>query len=116
MKVEWTDRAKKDLRKLFDYYKDDAQNVVAKSVTNHIVRQSMLLESLPLLGLVEPELEGKKEEYRSLILGNQKIIYWIEGSRREKGGGEGEGGGKPGAGAGRGGGGGKGGGGETAFL
>ncbi len=79
MKVEWTDRAKKDLRKLFDYYKDDAQNVVAKSVTNHIVRQSMLLESLPLLGLVEPELEGKKEEYRSLILGNQKIIYWIEG-------------------------------------
>ncbi len=58
MRVEWTDRAKKDLRKLFDYYKDDAQNVVAKSVTNHIVRQSMLLESLPLLGLVEPSLEG----------------------------------------------------------
>jgi toxin ParE1/3/4 len=79
MKVEWTDRAKKDLRKLFDYYKDDAQNVVAKSVTNHIVRQSMLLESLPLLGLVEPSLEGKKIEYRSLILGNQKIIYWIDG-------------------------------------
>lgn len=79
MKVEWTDRAKKDLRKLFDYYKDDAENLVAKSVTNHIVRQSMLLESLPLLGLVEPELQGKKEEYRSLILGNQKIIYWIDG-------------------------------------
>jgi hypothetical protein len=39
------------LRKLFDYYKDDAQNVVAKSVTNHIVRQSMLLETVPLFGL-----------------------------------------------------------------
>lgn len=79
MKVEWTNRAKKDLRRLFDYYKDGEENVVAKSITSHLVRRSLILESFPLLGFVEPRLKGKEVEYRSLVMGNQKVVYWIEG-------------------------------------
>lgn len=72
MKVKWTNRARKDLRKLFDDYRDNASDAVAKRITTHIVNQSLELERFPQLGEVEHSLEGKQVEYRFLVAGNQK--------------------------------------------
>ena len=54
--------------------------VFAKNIVNRIVDKTILLESHPEIGQIEELLIGRREEYRSLIEGNYKIIYWIDGS------------------------------------
>lgn len=78
MKVKWTNRARIDLRMLFEYYREKATPAVANRIVTHIVKRSLELERFPLLGEKDQSLEGMEVEYRSLIAGNQKLIYWIK--------------------------------------
>jgi plasmid stabilization system protein ParE len=78
LKVFWTDTALNQLRDIFDYYKLMANIKVAKSIVSKIVNRTIQLERNPRSGSIEPLLAKRKFEYRYLVEGNHKIIYWIE--------------------------------------
>ena len=79
-KVIWTNSAIEKLEGIFEYYKTGSNLTDAKNIVNRIVDKTILLESHPEIGQIEELLIGRREEYRSLIEGNYKIIYWIDGS------------------------------------
>jgi toxin ParE1/3/4 len=80
LKVFWTDSAIEQLDKIFDFYKNKSGILIANKIINGIVDKTILLENLPRIGQIEELLGNKKNEYRYLIEGNYKIIYWIEES------------------------------------
>lgn len=79
-KVLWTNIATNQLEQIFDYYKYKASLKVAKKITQQIVNRTIHLETNSLIGPKEPLLENRKREYRYLVEGNYKIIYFIEES------------------------------------
>ena len=76
--VFWTDTALERLEDIFDYYKNKASEKVAKELVKKIVDKTILLETHPKIGQVEELLIDRKYEYRYLVEGNYKIIYWVE--------------------------------------
>jgi plasmid stabilization system protein ParE len=78
LKVFWTETALNQLRDIFDYYKVKASHKVARNIVRKIVNRTIQLERSPRSGQKEPLLESRKFEYRYLVEGNYKIIYWIE--------------------------------------
>lgn len=77
LKIYWTDFAKKELRKIFDYYKEIAGINVARNVASGITKESKKLSKQPTIGQVEELLKNSEKEFRYLIFNNYKIIYWI---------------------------------------
>jgi plasmid stabilization system protein ParE len=77
-RIFWTEFATNQLEQVFDYYKYKAGIKVAKKIVLQIVDRTILLETNPLIGTKEPLLENRKNEYRYLVEGNYKIIYFIE--------------------------------------
>jgi len=77
-RIFWTELAINQLEQIFDYYKYKANIKVAKKIAFQIVDRTILLETNPLIGPKEPLLENRKNEYRYLVEGNYKIIYFIE--------------------------------------
>ena len=77
LKICWTDFAKKELRKIFDYYKRKASVKVAKKIVVGITKEALKLRKQPTIGQIEEYLENASKEYRYLIFNNYKIIYWI---------------------------------------
>lgn len=78
MKLFWTDQALNQLEDIFDYYKVAASLSTARKLTTSIVDKTALLEKTPRMGQREELLKERKNEYRYLVEGNYKIIYWIE--------------------------------------
>jgi len=78
LKVLWTDSARFLLEEIFDYYKENASIKVARKLTKQIIDRTIQLEKNPRSGPKEPLLSKRKFEYRYLVEGNYKIIYWIE--------------------------------------
>jgi plasmid stabilization system protein ParE len=78
LKVFWTETALNQLRDIFDYYKVKDSHKVARNIVRKIVNRTIQLERNPRSGQKEPLLETRKFEYRYLVEGNYKIIYWIE--------------------------------------
>ena len=77
-KIFWTEFAINQLEQIFDYYKYKASIKVAKKISQQIVDRTINLETNPLIGTKELLLENRKSEYRYLVEGNYKIIYFIE--------------------------------------
>lgn len=78
LKVFWTDTARFQLEDIFDYYKNKASLHVAKKIINQIIDKAIYLEKHPNTGQIEELLKERKNNYRYLVEGNYKIIYWIE--------------------------------------
>jgi plasmid stabilization system protein ParE len=78
MRVLWTDTAISQLEQIFYYYSHKANARVAEKLVNEIVTKSLLLEAFPESGQKEESLLGRKKQYRYLVQGNYKIIYWID--------------------------------------
>ena len=78
LKVFWTDTAIEKLEDIFDYYKNKASIQVARSIVGTIVDSTINLERQPKIGQVEELLINRTNEYRYLVSGNYKIIYWID--------------------------------------
>jgi len=78
LKVFWTETALNQLRDIFDYYKVKANQRVARNIVKKIVNRTIQLERNSKSGSREPLLESRKFEYRYLVEGNYKIIYWTE--------------------------------------
>lgn len=76
MRIEWSELAERQLKDIFDFYSFDVSESVAKKIIKRIVDKVSLLENYPLIGTKEELLNELKEDFRYLIEGNYKIIYW----------------------------------------
>jgi len=80
MKVFWTDTARNQLEDIFNYFSEKANLKTAKKIIEKIIDRTIQLENNPLSGTKEPLLQQRKFEYRYLVEGHYKIIYWIDGN------------------------------------
>lgn len=78
MRVEWTSLAKEQVTRILDYCVLYCASGVAGRLAEKFNRNTFLLEQNPYLGSVEQLLHHKKKEYRCLIEGYYKMIYYIE--------------------------------------
>jgi len=77
MKVEWYIEAAGDLDKIYDYYA--AKNPRAAAMLyNKILDGVEILETQPYVAAVEQMLLDCPEGYRSLVVGNYKVVYFIK--------------------------------------
>jgi plasmid stabilization system protein ParE len=77
IKIFWTDFAKKELRKNFNYLKDNASLRVAKNETRKIVKETIRLKKQPEIGQHEDLLADRNQGFRYLAHQSYKIIYWM---------------------------------------
>jgi plasmid stabilization system protein ParE len=66
LKIKWTDFSKKELKKIFEYYKENASITVARK-----------LKKQPTIGQEEDLLKSDSREFRYLVYKNYKIIYLV---------------------------------------
>ena len=78
LRVFWTDTARFQLVDIFDYYKNKASLKIARKLVKQIISRTIQLEKNPNIGPKEPLLSNREFEYRYLVEGNYKIIYWKE--------------------------------------
>lgn len=78
MKIQWTQFAETKLQEIFDYYKRVASIQIAHKIKTKIFKRTRILKNHPRAGPVEELLLNEEEEYRYLVEGNYKIIYWID--------------------------------------
>lgn len=72
--VRWTHHALTQLRHIHDYIAQDSP-LYAKRVSDALVRKTLLLDELPRLGKIVPELD--EERVRELSLYSYRILYEI---------------------------------------
>ena len=77
LKIYWTDFSKKELRNIFEYYKEKANVNVARKLVVGITKEATKLKKQPNIGQQEEILNNSSKEYRYLVFENYKIIYWV---------------------------------------
>ena len=77
-RILWSDFAINQLKDIFDYHLFNASSVPAKKLIQKIIDATILLEKNPKSGRKEDLLMKRPQEFRSLIVKNYKIIYWID--------------------------------------
>lgn len=77
LEIFWTQFAEDKLNDIFQYYKYKAGIKIAKKIINEIVDKTLILEQNNKSGQIEELLVGRKYEFRYLVSGNYKIIYYI---------------------------------------
>jgi len=70
--IDWTDRARQDLRAVFAYVAQDS-HVYAKRLVDRIREKVELLKDFPGLGATVEDWEG--QNIREIQEGNYRIIY-----------------------------------------
>jgi len=77
MEVIWDDEAKKSLRNIYYYIKDNQSIEVAKKVRDRIVSQTNTLNIFPEKFEREHNLEDEVGNFRSMVIWSYKIIYEV---------------------------------------
>jgi len=78
VKVIWSKRAIKGLTKIFEYYSQEASLSVAQKLVKALVDSTIQLKQFPQSGSEEQLLKGNQKEYRYIIIGNYKILYYLK--------------------------------------
>ena len=81
MRVEWSERASTRIEEIYEYLKAEAGKRTARKIVDKIYSRVDILAQNPQAGQREELLQGRDEEFRYLVQGNYKIIYWIETDR-----------------------------------
>jgi plasmid stabilization system protein ParE len=76
--ISWTDFAKKQLRKIFNYYKRRAGLPIAENLVSGITESVTDLALQTKIGQHEELLIERPPGFRYLVYKNYKIIYWID--------------------------------------
>ncbi len=79
MKIEWLEPAKRRVGAIFDYHNSVAGERTARRIVQKLVKKTRILVRHPQAGQCEWLLEDQPEEFRRLVEGNYKIIYYTEG-------------------------------------
>lgn len=66
LKILWTDFAKAELRKVFEYLMENASYRVAKNEIQKIVFETLRLKKQPEIGQIEPRLKNRTKKFRYL--------------------------------------------------
>jgi plasmid stabilization system protein ParE len=77
LEVYWTDFSKKELKNIFDYYKENASLNVAKTLVVGITKETAKLKKQPNIGQEEELLEKDSRDFRYLVYKSYKIIYLV---------------------------------------
>lgn len=80
MRIEWSELSERQLKDIFDYYTMEASPGIARKIINKITDRVSILEANPLVGSKEELLKDYPEDFRYLVEGNYKIIYWKKGN------------------------------------
>jgi plasmid stabilization system protein ParE len=76
--IKWHDSARDHLHKIFDFNYDNMSESYAYSILEDVLSDVQGLESNPKKGAPELLLEGRKFEYRRLVVRkNYKVIYFL---------------------------------------
>jgi len=75
--VFWTNFAKNELRKIFDYHKNTVSLKIALQISRQIIAKTTLLGKYPEIGVIEELLINRPQKFRFIVSTNYKIIYWI---------------------------------------
>jgi plasmid stabilization system protein ParE len=76
--IKWHDSAREHLRKIFEFNYDNMSETYAYSILGEVLNAVQGLESTPKKGAPELLLEGRKFEYRHLVIRkNYKVIYFL---------------------------------------
>jgi addiction module RelE/StbE family toxin len=78
--VIWSDPAKEDLKKIYDYIAGDSKYYAIK-VSQEFIEKSEQLVELPKVGRIVPEIEDPN--IRELIIYSYRLIYEISPNRIE---------------------------------
>lgn len=77
LEIYWTDFSKKELKNIFDYYKEEASTNVARNLVLGITKEAAKLKKHPTIGQEEELLETDSRDFRYLVFKSFKIIYWV---------------------------------------
>ncbi|MEI6577204.1 MAG: type II toxin-antitoxin system RelE/ParE family toxin [Bacteroidota bacterium] len=80
MRIEWSELSERQLKDIFDYYSIEVSSKIARKIINRIIDRVSILESQPGLGQKEELLCHYHLDFRYLVEGNYKIIYWTSES------------------------------------
>lgn len=78
MEIEWTETAKKNVRKLYAFYTKIANEEVAREIVEPLFPFVKTLKNNPLIGQEEENLKHLNSGHRYLVLGHNKIIYRLK--------------------------------------
>ena len=67
LKIKWTDFSKKELKNIFEYYKEKASHNVARNLVTGIARETLKLKKNPTIGQEEELLKNDSREFRYLV-------------------------------------------------
>ena len=76
--IKWHDSAREHLRKIFNFNIDHFSESYAYSILGEVLGEVQDLENFPQKGAPELLLEGRKYEYRRLVIREKyKVIYFL---------------------------------------
>ena len=78
MKVDRTIYATKKVEEIFNYYLEKVNFRTAQNITQAIIKKTEDLEKNPFLVPTEDLLQNFKKDFRYLVSGNYKIIYFVK--------------------------------------
>ncbi len=78
MNIVITNPAKSNLRKLYNYYKEEVSEKLAERIKLDLLNTILKLETHPYLGQKEELLASLNLDHRYIIKGHYKIIFRIE--------------------------------------
>jgi len=79
--IFWTDTAKLSVKIIFNYYRKNVNILFAEKIKIKIFEKLKILISHPQIGAKEDLLSDFKNQYRYLVSGNYKIVYFIADKR-----------------------------------
>ena len=74
--IEWSELSERQLKDIYDYYSIEVSSRTGRRIIGAIIDRVSNLENNPSVGPKEELLSDYVEEFRYLIEGNYKIIYW----------------------------------------
>ena len=77
VRIVWSELSKNQLKNIFDYYSVEVSIRVANKFVDKIIDRVSILENNPFVGHKEELLQDYPEDFRYLVEGNYKIIYWV---------------------------------------
>ena len=76
--IKWHDSAREHLHQIFDFNIDHFSESYAYSILGDVLGEVQDLKDFPKKGAPELLLEGRKYEYRRLVIrDNYKVIYFL---------------------------------------
>lgn len=77
LEVFWTEQAERRLKSIYDYFLSEVNKPLALKIVEGIVEKTIQLTKNPFIGQKESLLSQRAQDFRYLIHGNYKIIYWV---------------------------------------